>query len=84
MNKFSYLVFISFFSYAITPDKFESLCGGVKYEINSNCKINDLRYDQDKLDIPICEGQILSTQGEKIELSQMTGFVERLNNNGKK
>lgn len=78
------LLIIPSLCFANEANVFQSSCEGVKYKIVSYCKANNLRNDQDKLGIPICEKQILSLGEEVNDLSNETGLVERINNVNKK
>ncbi|OAT18075.1 hypothetical protein [Buttiauxella noackiae] len=84
MNRFILLLLIPTFCYANTSNIFKSSCGGVPYSIESFCRVNNLKDDQDKLDILVCSKQILSIGDEKLDLSKSTGFVERMNQKGEK
>ncbi|HCR1139932.1 TPA: hypothetical protein OMU28_002149 [Klebsiella aerogenes] len=84
MKKILFLSLIPFFCFGNEPIFFQSSCGGVQYKVESFCKVNDLRDDQDKLDIPICEKQVLSMGKGTHDLSKDTGVVERIASNGAK
>lgn len=72
------------FCYASTENVFKSSCGGVQYSIESFRSVNNLKGDQDKLDIPICNKQIFVLGKEHHDLSKFTGFVERINSKDEK
>lgn len=72
------------FCYANTANVFKSSCGGVQYSIKSFCSVNNLKDDQDELDIPICSKQTFVLGKESHELSKSAGLVERINNKGDK
>lgn len=55
MNKFFLVMIFPVFCFAHGLESFETRCGDVNYEIHSFCKANDLRSDQNKIDIPICD-----------------------------
>lgn len=79
MNKFIFFLLVPGICFAREPDLFKSSCGGVNYSIESYCHKNNLRDDQDKLDMPVCDMQILNINGKTQELSNLTGTIERLN-----
>lgn len=80
---FLILILVSFFSFANGHLVFESVCGKVNYKIMSYCKKNDLKPDQDKLDIPICDKQTITLGNSEIDLTKSTGFAKRTNSDGK-
>jgi len=84
MKKILFLLLIPGVCFASEPELFKSSCGGVNYSIKSYCHKNNLKDDQDKLDMPICKKQILNINGETQDLSILTGVVERLNQQGDK
>ncbi|HAX5283539.1 hypothetical protein [Escherichia coli] len=84
MKKFIFLLLIPVFCNANTPTVFRSSCSGIQYSIESFCSVNNLNGDQDKLAIPICSKQIFILGKENHDLSESTGFVERINIKGEK
>ena len=84
MKKFIFLLLIPVFCNANTPTVFKSSCSGIQYSIESFCSVNNLNDDQDKLTIPICSKQIFTLGKENHDLSESTGFVERINMKGEK
>ena len=84
MKKIIFLLLIPMFCYSNTSNVFKSSCSGIQYSIESFCSINNLKDDQDKLDIPICGKQTFILGKENQDLSKSTGFVERMNNKGEK
>lgn len=82
MKKILFLLLTPFFCFGSDAIVFQSYCGGVKYKIESFCKVNNLRGDQDKLGIPICEKQIISLGRVNYDLSKDSGFVERIADDG--
>jgi hypothetical protein len=84
MKKLLFTTLIPFFCFGGEPANLQSTCGGVAYKIESFCKANNLKDGQDKLDIPVCEKQIISLGKEVHDLSKDTGFAERINNLGVK
>ncbi|EHR8766448.1 hypothetical protein KUS09_003791 [Escherichia coli] len=84
MKKFIFLLLIPVFCNANTPTVFKSSCSGIQYSIESFCSVNNLNDDQDKLTIPICSKQIFTLGKENYDLSESTGFVERINIKGEK
>ena len=84
MKKIIFLLLIPAFCNANTPAVFKSSCGGIQYSIESFCSVNNLKGDQDKLDIPICSKQIFVLGKENHDLSKSTGLVERINSKEEK
>ncbi|MDY1038670.1 hypothetical protein [Lelliottia sp. CFBP8978] len=84
MKKLLFLLIIPCFCFASEPNTFKSSCGGIQYKIESFCKANYLKDDQDKLDIPVCKKQVISLEGIDNDLSKATGFVDRISQNGEK
>ncbi|ECU0370319.1 hypothetical protein NVX15_004292 [Salmonella enterica] len=84
MKKFFFLVLIPAFCNANTSTVFKSSCSGIQYSIESFCSVNNLKDDQDKLDIPICGKQTFVLGKENHDLSKSTGFVEQINSKGEK
>ena len=84
MKKIIFILLIPIFCYSNTSNVFKSSCSGIQYSIESFCSINNLKDDQDKLDIPICGKQTFILGKENQDLSKSTGFVERMNNKGEK
>ncbi|WP_375750818.1 hypothetical protein [Enterobacter roggenkampii] len=84
MKKIIFLLLIPAFCNANTPTVFKSSCGGIQYSIESFCSVNNLKGDQDKLDIPICSKQIFVLGKENHDLSKSTGLVERINSKDEK
>ncbi|EAP9888678.1 hypothetical protein IMT94_002933 [Salmonella enterica] len=84
MKKFFFLVLIPAFCNANTSTVFKSSCSGIQYSIESFCSVNNLKDDQDKLDIPICSKQTFVLGKENHDLSKSTGFVEQINSKGEK
>lgn len=84
MKKIIFLVLAPVFCNANTSTVFKSSCSGIQYSIESFCSVNNLKDDQGKLDIPICSKQTFVLGKENHDLSESTGFVERLNNEGEK
>lgn len=84
MKKIIFLLLIPAFCSANTSTVFKSSCSGIQYSIESFCSVNNLKDDQDKLDIPICSKKTFVLGKENHELSASTGFVERINNKGEK
>lgn len=78
----SLLIFIPFTAFAQGVYEFKSVCGAVNYEVTSYCKANNLRGDQDKLDIPICEKQIVKIGQKVVSLSSESEVVERVSKSG--
>lgn len=81
MNRFFFIIIFPAFCFANNLERFETRCGDINYEIHSFCKPNNLRSDQDKINIPICEKQVFYIAGKKIDLSRLTGFATRLDHN---
>ncbi|MEW5291997.1 hypothetical protein ABW286_22945 [Erwinia papayae] len=84
MKKLLITFLIPFFCFGSEKIVFQSSCGGVQYKIESFCKVNNLKDDQDKLDIPVCEKQIISLGATVHDLSKDTGFIERISDGGGK
>lgn len=84
MKRFIFLLLMPAFCYANTSSVFKSTCSGIQYSIESFCSVNNLKDNQDKLDIPICSKQTFVLGKENHDLSKSTGFVERMNNKGEK
>lgn len=82
MKKIMFLVLVPAFCYANTSTIFKSSCSCIQYSIESFCNENNLKDNQDKLDIPICSKQTFMLGKEKHDLSKPTGFVERINSKG--
>lgn len=53
MKKIMFLVLVPAFCYANTSTNFKSSCSGIQYSFESFCNVNNLKDNQDKLDIPI-------------------------------
>lgn len=84
MNKIIFFLLVPGICFASEPDLFKSSCGGVNYSIESYCHKNNLRDDQDKLDMPVCNKQTLNINGKMEDLSNFTGVIERLSQEGDK
>ncbi|MEW5291995.1 hypothetical protein ABW286_22935 [Erwinia papayae] len=84
MDKFIFFLLIPGLCFGHEPDLFNSSCGGVNYNIKLYCHKNNIREDQDKLDMPVCNKQTLNINGKAQELSNLTGTTERLNQDGDK
>lgn len=84
MNKIIFFLSVPGIYFASESVLFKSSCGGVNYSIESYCHKNNLRRDQDKLDMPVCNKQTLNINGKMEDLSNSTGVIERLSQEGEK